>query len=121
MAYFAELDDENCVIQVISISNDVCPDPAPDNEQLGIHYIVDTLGLVGTWRQTSFHSSFRKNYASIGGTYSPDLDAFIGPQPYPSWILNETSCQWQAPVPLPNESGVYAWDEQSKSWERLGE
>lgn len=116
MAYFAQLDENNTVINVISISNDVCPDPAPDNEQLGIDYIVDTLGLVGTWRQTSFHSSFRKNYASVGGTYSSDLDAFIPPQPYPSWILNETSCQWEAPVPMPPGPTFYYWDESAQEW-----
>ena len=115
MAYFAQLDENNKVIQVISISNDICPDPAPDNEQNGIEYIVNKLGLAGSWKQTSFNASFRYNYASVGGSYLPESDAFVGPQPYPSWVLNTSNFQWDPPTPHPGK-GLYFWDEASLQW-----
>jgi hypothetical protein len=121
MAYFAQLNDENIIEQVIAISNDVVPDPAPDNEQLGIDYIVNTLGLAGTWLQTSYHGKFRYNYAAVGGTYDANADAFIGPKPYESWIINETNYTWEAPVPRPTEPGVYYWNESTQSWESFDE
>lgn len=80
MAYFAQLDDNNIVQQVISISNDVCPDPAPDNEQAGQEFIANTLKLGGTWLQTSYHANFRGKYAGIGDTYDAELDQFVSPQ-----------------------------------------
>jgi hypothetical protein len=119
MAYFAQLNENNIVTQVISISNDIVPDPAPDNEQLGIDYIVDTLGLAGTWLQTSYHGNIRYNYACIDGTYDSEADAFIGPKPYNSWILNTTTYTWEAPTPKPTEPGIYQWDENSQSWINL--
>ena len=60
--------------------------------------------------------SFRKNYAGLGFTYDPIRDAFISPKPYPSWILNEETCIWEAPVPYPNDGQLYSWDETTKSW-----
>ena len=69
----------------------------------------------GTWVQTSYNGNFRKNYAGIGYTYDETRDAFYTPQPYPSWTLNETTCQWEAPTPYPDE-GNYAWDEDTLSW-----
>ena len=69
----------------------------------------------GIWVQTSYNNSFRKNYAGIGHTYDETRDAFYAPQPYPSWTLNETTCQWEAPTPYPDE-GNYAWDEDTLSW-----
>ncbi len=116
MAYFAQLDDDGIVVQVISISNDICPDPAPENEQVGIDFIANTLKLSGTWKQTSYNANFRSNYAGIGYTYDAARDAFIAPQPLPSWVLNESTCRWEAPVPYPTDGGQYWWNEDMTSW-----
>ena len=83
MAHFAQLNDENIVQQVIVISDDVAPDPAPDNEQQGQAFIADVLGLAGEWKQTSYNGNFRGRYAGIGYTYDPVLDEFVAP-PEPS-------------------------------------
>ena len=87
MAYFAELDNTNTVIRVISISNDVCGEPTlgfPDTDAAGRAFIANTLKLGGTWKQTSYNSNFRGTYAGIGYTYDADLDEFIAPpQPDP--------------------------------------
>lgn len=79
MAHFAKLNDSNIVQQVIVISNDVVPDPAPANEQAGVDFIVDVLKLGGTWKQTSYSGSFRSKYAAIGDLYDPALDIFTSP------------------------------------------
>lgn len=116
MAYFAQLDDDNTVIQVISVSNTDAPDPAPEHsEPLGQAFIA-SLGLPGRWVQTSYNGTFRKNYAGIGYTFNADRDAFIPPQPYPSWLLNETTCLWQPPVPYPTGDGMWSWDEDTQTW-----
>lgn len=66
--------------------------------------------------QTSYNGSLRKNYAAIGGVYDPAREAFISPQPYPSWILDEVTCQWDAPVPFPDSEIPHIWDEQICEW-----
>ena len=117
MAYFAQLDDTNTVLQVISVSNTDAPDPAPDHsEPLGQAFIA-SIGLAGRWVQTSYNGRFRKNYAGIGYTYDEARDAFIPPQPHPSWLLNENTCRWDPPVPYPTDGGVHQWDEDSGSWQ----
>lgn len=116
MAYFAQLDQDGTVLQVISISNDDAPDPAPTNsESLGQAFISDVLGLPGEYRQTSFNHRFRKQYAGIGYRYDPDADVFISPQPYPSWTL-DAQHDWQPPTPRPSEGGRWAWDEADLAW-----
>lgn len=119
MAYFAQIDNNNVVTQVIAISNTVCPDPAPENEQMGISYIHDVLQLPGTWLQTSFNGSFRYNFASVDGTYDATNDAFIGLQPFASWVLNNKFV-WVSPTPHPTTPGMYVWNEQTQMWELLG-
>ena len=115
MAYFAQIDEDGTVLQVISISNADAPDPAPSNsEPLGRAFIV-SLGLEGVWRQTSYNGSFRKMYAHVGGRYLPDADVFVAPQPYPSWSL-DANHDWQAPAPMPAEGGPYVWDEDTLTW-----
>jgi hypothetical protein len=117
MAYFAQLDHDNVVVQVISVSNNDAPDPAPEHsEPLGQAFIA-SLGLEGRWVQTSYHGTFRKNYAGIGYTYDEQRDAFIPPQPYPSWLLDEDTCLWQPPVPYPTDGGMHQWDETTQTWE----
>ena len=116
MAYFAQLEN-NIVQQVISISNNDAPDPAPTNsEPLGQAFIANVLKLGGTWKQTSYNGTFRKHYAGIGYTYDDVLDAFIPPKPYPSWLLNTETCNWEAPVPYPNDGKSYYWDEETQQW-----
>jgi hypothetical protein len=82
MAYFAELDNTNTVLRVISISNDVCGEPTlgfPDTEAAGRAFIANTLKLEGVWKQTSYNGNFRGTYAGVGYTYDADLDEFIAP------------------------------------------
>ena len=73
----------------------------------------------GEWIQTSYNGSIRKNYAGIGFTYDTELDAFIPPQPYDSWVLNEETCNWESPVPYPTDSNQYKWNEETQSWELI--
>lgn len=109
MAHAAELDANNVVLRVIVVSNDL----EPNVEQ----WCTDTYG--GYWKQTSYSGSFRKNFAGIGYTYNADLDAFIPPKPYPSWVLDDATCQWQAPVPMPQDGDLYEWDEAAGEWKRI--
>lgn len=116
MAHFAEVGSDGAVRGVIVIDNAHAPDPAPSNsEPLGQTFIVDTLGLPGEWRQTSYHGNFRKQYAGIGWRYDADADVFIAPQPYPSWTL-DANHDWQPPTPMPTEGGPWSWDEDTLSW-----
>lgn len=115
MAYFAQLDENNIVTQVISISNEDAPDPAPNNsEPLGQAFIANTLGLSGVWKQTSFNNNFRKQYCGPGFSYDEVADVFISPRPFDSWQLDE-NYDWQAPTPMPEE-GLWRWDEDTLSW-----
>ena len=106
MAHFAEIDENNIVIRVL-VAND-----AFSNE--GYDWLIDNLG--GTWIKTSYNSTIRFNYAGVGFSYDSELDAFIAPQPYPSWELDET-CQWESPVPYPDDGLMYSWNEQIIDWE----
>ena len=122
MGYFAQLDDNNIVQQVISINNDVLNEPEfsfPETEVLGRAFISQTLGLPGTWKQTSYNGNIRKNYAGIGYTYDEQRDAFIPPQPYNSWTLNEETCLWEPPIPYPSDDKDYIWNEENGAWEEI--
>lgn len=115
MAHFAQLNEENIVTQVIVVANEDTMDAEGNEvEAIGIDFCTNLLG--GKWVQTSYNANIRKNYAGIGFKYDADLDAFIPPQPYPSWVLNEETAQWQAPVPYPDDSKPYIWDEDSGAW-----
>jgi hypothetical protein len=119
MAHFAELDDTNIVKQVIVVhNNELLDENGNESEQKGIDFCVAHYG--GTWIQTSYNATIRKNYAGVGMTYDSILDAFIPPQPFPSWTLNETTCQWEAPVARPvfdeADPKFYTWDEATTSW-----
>lgn len=119
MAHFARIDDDNVVQQVIVISNDVCGEPTlgyPDTCAAGRAFIANTLKLDGTWKQTSYSGSIRKNYAGIGFTYDAARDAFIPPKPFPSWKLNESTCRWEAPVAYPSDGKSYFWNEDDQEW-----
>lgn len=115
MAHFAELDETNIIKQVIVVdNNELLDENGNESEQKGIDFCVNLLG--GTWIQTSYNGTIRKNYAAIGFTYDPIRDAFISPTPFPSWILNETTCNWEAPVPHPTDGKPYYWDEATLNW-----
>ncbi len=115
MAHFAEIDQFGKVKRVIVVSNaDTSDASGVEKEHIGAAFCEKLFG--GNWKQTSYNSSFRKNYAGIGYTYDEGRDAFIPPQPYPSWAINETTCQWQAPVAMPTDGKRYTWDETTTSW-----
>jgi hypothetical protein len=122
MAYFAKLGTGNIVEQVISINNAVITDSNGDEqEQLGSDFINKLYNTRDVWKQTSYNRNFRKNYAGIGYQYDQTRDAFISPKPFNSWILNETTCLWNAPVTMPatelEENQYYFWNESIINWE----
>ena len=122
MAHFAQIDSLGSVQQVIVVNNLVLQEPDysfPQTESLGQEFIRHTLQLSGTWKQTSYSSSFRKNYAGVGFTYDEHRDAFIPQKPYPSFVLNESTCQWDPPIPYPSDNKNYIWDEESLSWKEI--
>jgi hypothetical protein len=114
MAYFAQIEN-NLVIDVIVISNKDCDDlPFPESEPIGQTFIA-SLGIQGNWLQTSYNGRFRKQFAGIGYEYNSTGDVYIGIQPYPNWILNDTY-DWVPPVPYPTDGGNYVWDETLNMW-----
>lgn len=117
MAHFAKLDDQSIVIDVNVVSNETLNNlPFPESEPVGVAFLTDWSGGYTNWKQTSYNANFRKNYAGIGFTYDPVLDAFIAPKPFPSWLLNTETCQWQAPIPYPTDGKNYYWNEETQSW-----
>lgn len=107
MAHFAEINSENIVQRVL-----VVPD---EQEHRGQEFLAIDLNLGGTWIQTSYNGSIRKNYAGIGDLYDSSRDAFISPKPFLSFVLNEQTCRWQAPVSCPS-GALHRWDEESLNW-----
>ena len=117
MAHFAKLDENNVVLDVNVVDNNTVNNlPFPESEPVGVLFLTSWSGGYTNWKQTSYNGSFRVNYAGIGFTYDPVLDAFIAPKPFPSWLLNTNTCQWQPPVPYPNDGNLYIWDEATQSW-----
>ena len=130
MASFAKLNSENIVITVESVVNEVLKDSnGIEQEQLGIDFLNQLYNTNDNWKQTSYnthggvHSNggtpFRKNHAGIGFTYDQDRDAFISPKPFNSWVLNEQTCLWNAPVARPNDGNMYKWNEEILNWELI--
>jgi hypothetical protein len=117
MAHFAQLDDDNFVLQVIVVHNNDCLDEnGNESEAVGIAFCKSILGEVTRWKQTSYNGTIRYNYAGIGYQYDAIRNAFISPKPYASWVLNETTCQWIAPAAYPRDEKMYQWDEPTTSW-----
>lgn len=115
MAHFAELDENNIVLRVVVIDNkDTADANGVEKEYIGAALCERLFG--GRWVQTSYNGNKRKNYAAAGYKFDEQRDAFISAKPYPSWVLNEESCRWEAPVPLPDLENYYRWDEESTSW-----
>lgn len=110
MAHYAFLDENNIVTEVIT---------GIDETELieGLQPEIWYGNFRGqTCKRTSYNANIRKNYAGIGYTYDEARDAFIPPKPYPSWVLNEETCRWNAPIPNPNDGVMYQWDEESGDW-----
>ena len=123
MAHYAKIEN-NIVTQVIVVDNKDTADAfGVEKEHIGAAFCERLFG--GTWMQTSYNGNKRKNYAGIGYTYNADLDAFVPPKPYASWVLNEETAQWNAPVPMPEDAGTgeplkrYQWDEDTVSWKEV--
>jgi hypothetical protein len=123
MAHFCQLDENNVVTQVIVVAQlrlPRMPTGVEKEEHIGAAFCEKLLG--GTWKQTSYNGSIRKNYAGLGYTYNTDIDAFVPPKPFASWLLNEDTAQWEAPVAMPADAGTgeppkrYTWDEDSVNW-----
>lgn len=113
MAHFAQLDEKNVVTQVIVVHNNELLDNGQESEAKGIAFCQSLFG--GNWKQTSYNGNKRKNYAGIGYTYRSDIDAFVPPQPFPSWTLNDQA-QWESPVAMPADGNPYFWDEGTQNW-----
>ena len=128
MASFAKIEN-NIVITVESIVNEVLKDSnGIEQEQLGIDFLKTLYNEPDAiWKQTSYNTlggvhqlggkPFRKNHANIGYTYDKQRDAFIPPKPFNSWILNEDTCLWNAPIDKPNDGNIYKWNEEILNWE----
>lgn len=115
MAHFAEIDQNNVVLRVIVVADEDCGGGEyPASEPVGAEFCANLLG--GVWKQTSYNKNFRKNYANIGDTFDADRDAFIPQKPFASWVLNEETCLWEAPIPFPTDGKPYTWDEETDNW-----
>jgi hypothetical protein len=110
MAKFVQLDKDDVVVEGIVVANDIALD-----EWAGIEYLNSIYDSGFKWKQT-YQDGRRKNYAGIGYSYDKTRDAFIPPQPYPSWLLDEDTCRWDAPTPMPDDGKRYGWDEDTTNW-----
>jgi hypothetical protein len=127
MASFAKIEN-NIVITVVSVVNEVLKDSnGIEQEAIGIQFLRTLYNEPNAiWKQTSYNTvggihslggtPFRKNHAGIGYTYDLNRDAFIPPKPFNSWILNESTCTWDAPIPMPTDGQRYSWNEENQSW-----
>ena len=105
MSHFAEINSDNIVLRVIVAEQDFI-----------------NSGVVGdsfNWVQTSYNNNFRKNYAGEGYTYDKTRDAFISPKPFASWLLDDDTCRWNAPTPMPDDGKEYVWDEDNTEWKEI--
>jgi hypothetical protein len=129
MAHYAEIDSLQRVIRVLVVDDQDNQDNYGNEvDSIGMKYLNDAFG--GTWLRTSYNTAgglhklggvpFRKNYAGPGFTYDQDRDAFIPPRSFPSWTLDEATCQWEAPVPKP-EDGLHNWNEETQAWDAVEE
>ena len=115
MAHFAEIGLDVIVQRVVVVNNiELLDENGVEQESIGKEFCRNLLG--GTWIQTSFNGAIRKNFAAVGYTYDASRDAFIPPKPYQSWVLDEQTCLWIAPVPVPGDDKLYRWDEDSNTW-----
>jgi len=118
MAHFAELNSDNVVTRVIVVANQDTSDAnGVEKEYIGAAFCEKLFG--GTWKQTSYNNSIRKRYAGIGYTYNAQLDAFVAPKPFNSWVLNNDTADWDPPISRPEDEGtgdppiIYVWNEEA--------
>ena len=116
MAYFAKLNNSNVVTAVHAVENSITTTGGSEDPQKGIDFLKTLYNDSNTWIQTSFNGTIRKNYAGPGCTYDYSRDAFIPPKLFASWTLNESTCQWEAPVTYPDDGKFYLWNEDNKEW-----
>jgi hypothetical protein len=117
MASFAKIGLNNKVIEVLSVHNNELLDANGVEQEInGIDFLTKLTGW-SIWVQTSYNNNIRKNHAGIGYTYDEDRDAFIAPKLYASWILNEETCQWEAPSAMPDDGERYTWNESTTNWD----
>ena len=124
MAHFAQLNSKNVVISVIVVDNkNLLDENNQEQEFIGIEYCQNLFGSYTNWKQTSYNSSIRKNYAGIGMFYHEHYDAFLHQCPYDSWILNEDTLEWGAPIPKPElteeeiqQRKEYIWNDEDQTW-----
>ncbi len=127
MASFAKIGAGNIVVQVVSVHNDVITDnDGNEQEQLGVDFLNNLYGSADVWKQTSYNTRagvhklggtpFRKNHAGKGSNYDESRDAFIPIKPFASWVLNEDTCQWEAPVSRPLDK-ANMWNEENQGWD----
>jgi hypothetical protein len=117
MAHFAKIGLNNKVIEIQSVVNEVLHDSnGVEQESIGIDFLTKLTGWA-IWKQTSYNNKIRKNFAGIGYTYDETRDAFIPPKPFNSFILNETTCNWEAPVAKPQDNNKYIWNEINQNWD----
>jgi len=109
--HFAKLDENNKVVALHIVHEDVAP-----TEQAGMDFLNTIHKTNAVWKQNFKDGSQRKQSAAIGYTYDESRDAFIGPQPYPSWTLNESTCVWDPPVSMPNDDKTWKWNEELGEW-----
>ena len=118
MAHFAELDENNVVLQVIVVhNNELLDDEGQENEVKGVGFCASLFGH-SNWVQTSYNNNMRKQFAGTGFTYDDVNDVFVTPQPYPSWSLDENH-DWQAPIPMPEDDKQYSWNEETQAWDEI--
>ena len=108
MSHWAEINEEKMVVRVLVGDN------SEPNGDEGYQWLIDNVG--GTWIKTSYNGNIRKNYAGVGFTYDEQLDAFIPPKPFNSWLLNEDTCLWEPPIARPSDGQAYDWNEDELSW-----
>lgn len=130
MAHFAEINENNIVVRIVVVPN--------DQESQGQDFLSEVLGLGGVWERTSYNThggihydpntsqpsadqskAFRKNFAGVGFIFDKTRDAFIPPKPFDSWALNENSCLWEPPIPMPETGGPWEWNEELGEWEEI--
>ena len=126
MAHFCQLDENNIVTQVIVVANEDTSDSnGVEVESIGVAFCQKLLGADTNWKQTSYNGNFRVRYAGVGYSFSEELDAFIAPSPFESWVLNEETADWESPVgpaPALTEEEIaslsfYVWDEENGEWD----
>lgn len=125
MAHYARVNSDNIVTYVTPIPNEMITDKnGVEHEEWAYKHLYETIpdSLGDRWIQTSYNHNIRKNYAGLGYTWNETLDAFIPPQPFPSWVLNEETCNWEAPIPTPesmDNGPKYTWDEEVGNWKPI--